>query len=198
MAPVRSTPSAAASASIRCARPATGVGLDTDVRPEPLSCHVPRARDAAWTAGRHQQHVDPRRGLDQPEGQAVARGERDGAAGSQGRRDVAGEGLGDDLVGQQDEAHIEGGGGGQRQDREAVRPRGHGVLVVTVADGHVHARVAQIERRGPAEVAIAEDGHTLTVKTAHRRVGGAKDLERCRTLIRHQPASRAEVLRSGE
>ena len=125
-----------------------------------------RARGGAGHARGHQQHVDAGGRVDEVEGEAVARAERDRAARPERGRDRRVEDGGDHLVGQQHVHHVVGGRGRDRHDLEALAPRLLGVLVVAIADADLGAGVAQVERGGAAEVAVAEHRHRLAGERA--------------------------------
>ena len=57
-------------------------------------------------------------------------------------------------------------------DLEALGPRLLGVLVLAIADAHLRAGVAQVERGGAAEMTVAEHRDGFARERAGRRVGG--------------------------
>src|SRR5207249_11215759 len=62
---------------------------------------------------------------------------------------------------------------GERTALEAVASRAVGVLVGTVADPDLDARVAEVKRCAASQVAVPKHGNGLPIQSAGRRVPGA-------------------------
>ena len=96
----------------------------------------------------------------------AAPGFRAGAMGSAKR-------FGDDLVRQQDEDYVIPAGLGEGHHLEVLPASLLGVLVVYVTDADVDAGVAQVQSRGAAEIAVAEDGDPLSFQRRAGSIVGA-------------------------
>jgi len=125
---------------------------------------------------RDQQHVDRLRRVHEAECQAVARAEGDGTPGSQLGRDVTTEDIGDHLVGQQHENDVVARRGRERHDLEAVGAGALDILIVSIADPDLDARVAEVEGGATSEVAVPEDSDRLPLEGAWGHVLGAVQL----------------------
>ena len=165
--------------------PPAVVGLHAHAGPEAAALQITRPRRIPRHAGRHQQHVDRRRRVDEVEGQAVARAEGDRAAGSERGRDLGIEKRRDDLVGQHHVHDVIDGGRCDRHHLEALRPGLRGVFVFAVTDADLDAGIAQIQGGRPAEMPIPEDGHGFAGESAPHRVRRAIHPDLRLSRLRH-------------
>jgi len=115
--------------------------------------------------------------MDEVEGEAVTRAEGDGRAWPQGRRDLALENGGDDLVGQEHEDHVGGGAHGNGDDLEPVGPRLLRVLVLLVTHPYLHPGIAEVEGSGASQVPVPEHGDRVAREDAGRGVGAPVHLD---------------------
>src|SRR5262245_21030883 len=139
--------------------PPAAIRLDPDADPEALARPIARARRRAVHAGRNQQHIDGLGRSGETEGQAVSRAKGDGGPGPKGKSHLDDEHLRDHLVRQKHPHDVVRRRHGERHDLEPVDAGLLDVYVVAVADPDVRTRVAQVQRGGTTQMAVAEHDH---------------------------------------